>query len=80
MPERKMPIEFCPFLTIVMGDKLGKESRLLREKDETLKPKIQPVFRSKMVIVAGKSGRVKEIGEKFPVEDKLLFLKKCLLL
>jgi hypothetical protein len=76
MSQRKMPVEFCPFVAIIMGKKLGHERGLFSEVDEVLEPEIQPVFRPKKVIITGKSGRVKKIGEEFTMKEESFFFKK----
>lgn len=68
MPQGEMPVEPSPLMTIIMGDELGHERSVPGEINDVLKPEIPSVFGPEKVVVAGKSGRVKEAGEEFSVE------------
>jgi len=52
-----MPVEFCSPLSLVVGDKLGKEGRVFRKINDIAKSEIPPVLSTCEVIVAGKGAR-----------------------
>lgn len=60
IPESKIPIEFRPFASIVVGHKLSEKRDVFSKENGSVKSIVPPIFRTCEIIVAGKgSGKLK---------------------
>jgi hypothetical protein len=72
LPQRKVPIEFSPLFSVIMGIELGEKPGVPVKIDPVLKTKIPSVDRPAEVIVAGKGTRILKMGKKFSMYSDLL--------
>ncbi len=73
--KREMPVKFCPFVTVIMSDELGKDRGVFCKKDKILESIIKSIFGSTEVVITGKCGRELELREELSMKIEFLFSK-----
>jgi hypothetical protein len=69
--EGEMPIKLCPFVSVIVCDKLGEKRGVFGNKNKVAKSKIPPVLFSRKIVIAREGAGMLEMSEKLPMDTEL---------
>ena len=69
IPECEIPIEFRPFASIVMGNKLSEKREFISKENGSAKSIVPSVFKACEIIVAGKCAGKLKLSKKLSVKE-----------